>query len=116
MRPSGNNDPPANALATAMAMNLSNAAAEQLTTSIITALTTSDNSPLGIALRAAVRASGHTMRRPLEDCYVCANPINQASDAVWCRSSCGQNLHTECFEHWRDQQETQTLTVKCAYW
>lgn len=116
MRSSGNNDPPANPLATAIAMNLSDAAAEQLTTSIITALTTNDNSPLGVALRAAVRANGHTMRRPIEDCYVCASPINQASDAVWCRSSCGQSLHTECFEHWRDQQETHELTVKCAYW
>ncbi|KAF4624458.1 hypothetical protein G7Y89_g13712 [Cudoniella acicularis] len=57
------------------------------------------------------------LRRPLPDtCCVCLETINNASDAVWCRSTCGQNICTECFETWNRDQSSLGRLVRCVYW
>ena len=54
-------------------------------------------------------------RKPLaEACYVCYEPFSGPGDAVWCRGSCGQNLHRECFEQWSSGKGRRH--VKCAFW
>ncbi|KAI1137667.1 hypothetical protein F5Y05DRAFT_77241 [Hypoxylon sp. FL0543] len=40
-------------------------------------------------------------RKPLEgDCPICFMPFEGAEDTVYCRATCGQNIHKECFEMW----------------
>ncbi|KAI1100027.1 hypothetical protein F4804DRAFT_320107 [Jackrogersella minutella] len=40
-------------------------------------------------------------RKPLEgDCPICFTPFEAAEDTVYCRATCGQNIHKECFEMW----------------
>ena len=57
------------------------------------------------------------IRRPLTDaCYVCTLPIDQPTDAVWCRASCGRNLHVECFALWAETRVNLGRSVQCGYW
>ncbi|OTA58963.1 hypothetical protein K449DRAFT_385506 [Hypoxylon sp. EC38] len=40
-------------------------------------------------------------RKSLEgDCPICFMPFEAAEDTVYCRATCGQNIHKECFEMW----------------
>ncbi|KAK6956044.1 hypothetical protein Daesc_001314 [Daldinia eschscholtzii] len=40
-------------------------------------------------------------RKPLEgDCPICFMPFERDEDTVYCRATCGQNIHKECFEMW----------------
>ncbi|KAI8956484.1 hypothetical protein F5Y11DRAFT_361687 [Daldinia sp. FL1419] len=40
-------------------------------------------------------------RKSLEgDCPICFMPFEDAEDTVYCRATCGQNIHKECFEMW----------------
>lgn len=66
------------------------------------------------------------VRKPItEDCGICYEPIHHLKDAVWCRASCGQNVHRECFNNWRkvclsDRQATgmeidRPHIVKCIF-
>jgi hypothetical protein len=51
---------------------------------------------------------------PDTECGICLEPILRAEDAVWCRGTCGQNLHTECFDEWRPYRNGNP--VLCTYW
>lgn len=55
-------------------------------------------------------------RKPLEgDCPVCVMEFEPATeDIVWCRASCGQNIHKQCFEQWASSKAGQG-TVRCVY-
>jgi hypothetical protein len=56
-------------------------------------------------------------RRPLTDpCPVCLLDINDPSDAVWCKASCGQNVCNDCFGEWREASIDQNIPLKCVYW
>ncbi|KAI1263420.1 hypothetical protein F5Y18DRAFT_127898 [Xylariaceae sp. FL1019] len=40
-------------------------------------------------------------RKPIEDdCPICFTPFEGEEDTVYCRATCGQNIHKECFEMW----------------
>ncbi|KAI1279007.1 hypothetical protein F5Y07DRAFT_360175 [Xylaria sp. FL0933] len=40
-------------------------------------------------------------RKTIEgDCPICFTPFEGAEDTVYCRATCGQNIHKECFEMW----------------
>ncbi|CAD6454192.1 52b3f414-9f67-4646-afe2-4f4b5e5a8042 [Sclerotinia trifoliorum] len=41
------------------------------------------------------------LRKPLDDCPLCYEPIARDEDAEWCRAQCGQNVCKECFAQWR---------------
>jgi hypothetical protein len=50
----------------------------------------------------------HARRLPFnEECPICyeGGPLSEcdASEIVWCRSSCGQSVHKKCFDDWRAQ-------------
>ncbi|KAI1744702.1 hypothetical protein F4680DRAFT_405766 [Xylaria scruposa] len=34
------------------------------------------------------------------DCPICYTPFEGAEDTVYCRATCGQNMHKECFQIW----------------
>jgi hypothetical protein len=52
--------------------------------------------------------SVHARRRPIEgDCAICrdvlvedGSPAASAGGLVWCKSSCGQSVHQQCFDGW----------------
>jgi hypothetical protein len=61
-------------------------------------------------------------RSPIEgDCPICLTEFGDhqrlaagSNDAVvWCRASCGRNLHRECFEIWARGQEDQPTCPMC---
>ncbi|OTA99609.1 hypothetical protein M426DRAFT_325001 [Hypoxylon sp. CI-4A] len=40
-------------------------------------------------------------RKALEgDCPICFMPFEDAEETVYCRATCGQNIHAECFQMW----------------
>ncbi|KAI0424743.1 hypothetical protein F5Y09DRAFT_129956 [Xylaria sp. FL1042] len=40
-------------------------------------------------------------RKQIEgDCPICFTPFEGPEDTVYCRATCGQNIHKECFEMW----------------
>ncbi|KAI0542812.1 hypothetical protein GGR58DRAFT_171937 [Xylaria digitata] len=40
-------------------------------------------------------------RKQIEgDCPICFTPFEDTEDTVYCRATCGQNMHKECFEMW----------------
>ncbi|KAI1800238.1 hypothetical protein F4811DRAFT_564942 [Daldinia bambusicola] len=48
-------------------------------------------------------------RKPLEgDCPICFMPFEGAEDAVYCRATCGQNIHAECFAMWATTKRKST--------
>lgn len=51
----------------------------------------------------------HVRRRTIEgDCAICCEDLKQAepeegnADLVWCRDGCGQSVHRDCFDSWRE--------------
>ncbi|KAL9078066.1 MAG: hypothetical protein Q9157_003005 [Trypethelium eluteriae] len=50
-------------------------------------------------------SSSSSNRKPIEDdCPICCCPFDtesdNADDIVWCKASCGNNIHKTCFEQW----------------
>jgi hypothetical protein len=60
----------------------------------------------------------HAARRPLmEDCLVCKDPCGEDIETlVWCKSTCGHNLHLSCFEEWRPWAEKSRGGLRCPLW
>ncbi|KAI0173010.1 hypothetical protein GGR52DRAFT_572815 [Hypoxylon sp. FL1284] len=54
-------------------------------------------------------------RKSLEgDCPICFTPFEDAEDTVYCRATCGQNIHKECFEMWATtKRKSGTSKVTC---
>ncbi|KAI0405934.1 hypothetical protein F4802DRAFT_596606 [Xylaria palmicola] len=61
-------------------------------------------------------------RKQIEgDCPICFTPFEGAEDTVYCRATCGQNMHKECFEMWaatkrRAGQGTVTCPMCRSQW
>ncbi|KAI8631596.1 hypothetical protein F5Y19DRAFT_493474 [Xylariaceae sp. FL1651] len=57
--------------------------------------------------------NGH--RKPIEgDCPICFTTFEEAEGTVYCRATCGQNIHKECFEMWAStKQQTARDPVTC---
>lgn len=53
-------------------------------------------------------------RKPIEgECPICVFDMEPAEDVVWCKTSCGQNFHRECFEQWKRSKMGGRVT--CVY-
>ncbi|KZF25727.1 hypothetical protein L228DRAFT_275082 [Xylona heveae TC161] len=53
-------------------------------------------------------------RKPVEgDCPICFTEMKASENTVWCKASCGNNIHKDCFQKWTDSQ--QGLGVTCVY-
>lgn len=59
--------------------------------------------------------SGGARRHPVEgDCAICCEDLNaEAEEVVWCRGTCGNNLHKSCFQQWAATKRGSTVT--CPY-
>lgn len=48
-----------------------------------------------------------------DDCPICFSPFEE-DDAVYCRATCGQNIHRACFEMWAaTKRKSARDTVTC---
>ncbi|KAI0376764.1 hypothetical protein F5Y04DRAFT_197608 [Hypomontagnella monticulosa] len=57
--------------------------------------------------------NGDRNRKPIEgDCPICFTEFEgeDAEATVWCRATCGQNMHAECFDRWASTKRNETVT------
>ena len=94
--------------------NITNSNTSPSATASSTAVVTAVPSPSGS--HSSTHSLSPVIRKPLTDCPVCFLPITDASDAVWCRGSCGQNMCYGCFLLWINQLLDQGRQVACGYW
>ena len=62
--------------------------------------------------------NGSDKRKALDgDCPICFMSMDPESeeDFLWCKSSCGQNVHRECFEQWAKSSVASNGKVRCVY-
>jgi hypothetical protein len=55
------------------------------------------------------------VRKPIDgECPICVFDMDaDTEELVWCKASCGQNFHRECFEQWRRSKNGGRVT--CVY-
>ncbi|KAJ5113493.1 hypothetical protein N7456_002027 [Penicillium angulare] len=54
-------------------------------------------------------------RKPIEgDCPICFMELKAEEKIVWCQSSCGNNVHKDCFDKWAIQSRL-TSGIRCVY-
>ncbi|KAI0521666.1 hypothetical protein F5B22DRAFT_546266 [Xylaria bambusicola] len=57
--------------------------------------------PIGIGEDSSGSKIQDPNRKQIEgDCPICFTPFEGEEDTVYCRATCGQNMHTECFQIW----------------
>jgi hypothetical protein len=53
-------------------------------------------------------------RKPIDgECPICVFDMEPDEDIVWCKASCGQNFHKDCFEQWKISKRGGRVT--CVY-
>lgn len=52
------------------------------------------------------------MTRPCLCCWLQEDP---EAALVWCKSSCGNNMHKECFAKWAASKEARGEQTNCVY-
>lgn len=50
-----------------------------------------------------------------EDCAICYEEFKAGEAVVWCRSSCGKNVHTACFQMWAATAREKGTQITCVY-
>lgn len=54
-------------------------------------------------------------RRKLDgDCPVCLEPLEVMEDLTWCRNSCGQSIHRECWDKHAEIRRAEGRTATCV--
>ncbi len=67
----------------------------------------------------AVCKGVHVQRRALsEDCSICKESCSQSplNSLLWCKSTCGHNVHSHCFNEWAGVLRKLSATVRCTHW
>ena len=55
-------------------------------------------------------------RKPIEgDCPICFEKLKEEDGLVYCKYSCGNNVHEACFKQWKDTKSDVGQEVKCTY-
>jgi len=64
----------------------------------------------------------HAQRRPLPatnaTCLICHDDLTPSDTMVWCKSSCGQNYHKDCWDTWVADQRRLNPSItnlRCCY-
>ncbi|RHZ59136.1 hypothetical protein Glove_365g255 [Diversispora epigaea] len=56
-------------------------------------------------------------RRKIGDkCPVCFDAMETREDLVWCQTGCGNNIHKDCFDRWKQTVPVVTCVVCRAVW
>lgn len=73
-----------------------------------------NGSPISCETKPEENTAGK--RKPIEgDCPVCFMEFEpDKEEIVWCRGSCGNNIHKICFDKWAATQRAHG--VRCVYW
>ncbi|PPJ59172.1 hypothetical protein CBER1_03058 [Cercospora berteroae] len=50
------------------------------------------------------------------DCPICFMEFEEGEDLVWCKASCGNNLHAQCFKQWEKAKHPVTCPYCRAHW
>ncbi|OCK83899.1 hypothetical protein K432DRAFT_321429 [Lepidopterella palustris CBS 459.81] len=59
----------------------------------------------------------HSTRRPIEEhCPICYTAMAELplEALVWCKASCGQSVHRECFDKWRRSRPHASVPLTCV--
>jgi len=69
--------------------------------------------PPGSKVAEAADRPATARRQPTKDneCPVCFQEFEDADDLLWCKWSCGHNVHRECFMQWSRFQKTDTCVM-----
>jgi len=61
--------------------------------------------------------SSKPTRKPVEGnmCPICYEDMSTDEELVYCESSCGQNVHKNCFDQWMTVQKKKGEEVTCVY-
>jgi len=49
------------------------------------------------------------------DCAICYDELNDGQQLVWCKSGCGNNLHSHCLTIWSTNCRTNGVQLTCVY-
>ena len=78
-----------------------------------------ETAPLPSAgIKSNGEGNGGDKRKAIDgDCPICFMSMDPESgeDFLWCKSSCGQNVHRECFEQWAKSSVASNGKVRCVY-
>ncbi|GIZ44198.1 hypothetical protein CKM354_000740200 [Cercospora kikuchii] len=50
------------------------------------------------------------------DCPICFMEFEEGEELVWCKASCGNNLHAQCFKQWEKAKHPVTCPYCRAHW
>ncbi|CAJ0755329.1 1747_t:CDS:10, partial [Entrophospora sp. SA101] len=55
-------------------------------------------------------------RQPIEgDCPICYETLSETEKLVWCKDSCGNNVHEVCFDQWKSSKRSSGDEITCVY-
>nr|CAG8445583.1 15784_t:CDS:10 [Entrophospora candida] len=55
-------------------------------------------------------------RQPIEgDCPICYEALSETEKLVWCKDSCGNNVHEVCFDQWKSSKRSSGDEITCVY-
>ena len=78
-----------------------------------------ETAPLpSVGIKPNEEGNGGDKRKAIDgDCPICFMSMDPKSgeDFLWCKSSCGQNVHRECFEKWAKSSVASNGKVRCVY-
>ncbi|CAJ0827650.1 1534_t:CDS:10, partial [Entrophospora sp. SA101] len=61
-------------------------------------------------------SSGKRPRQPIEgDCPICYETLLETEKLVWCKDSCGNNVHEVCFNQWKSSKHSSGNEITCVY-
>lgn len=68
----------------------------------------------GPSTSQSVGAKPTATRKPIEgnDCPICFEELKEGEALFWCSASCGNSIHTDCWNQWAKYQKTD-LCVLC---
>nr|CAG8536198.1 4169_t:CDS:2 [Entrophospora candida] len=59
---------------------------------------------------------GKRPRQPIEgDCPICYETLLETEKLVWCKDSCGNNVHEVCFNQWKSSKHSSGNEITCVY-
>jgi len=66
--------------------------------------------------RVSRKTKPQVSQKPIEgDCPVCFEKMSTSQELVYCKYSCGNNIHQDCFHQWRTSRTDEHKDVRCIY-
>jgi len=66
--------------------------------------------------RVSKKAKRVVKQKPIEgDCPVCFEKMEDSQQLVYCKYSCGNTIHADCFHQWKTSKTEENKEVRCIY-